>query len=923
VHSRPSRSAAALLGLAIVTAFFVAPAPVAAAPANLVANPSLEEGAAWPSCFTASGWGTEGEWAFATGRTGARAVAVTVTDHEAGDRKLMPSESAACAPSVEAGQTYELGVWYISTAPVHLTAFRHSAAGWSYWGDFGTQPAQPVWAQATATTPPVPAGTDRIVFGLSLAADGTLVTDDYSLWMTGAPDEATPAPTVTPSPTPTPTPTPTPSTSPTATPVPTPTATPAPTPTPTAVPTPTATPTPTSSSSPTATPTPTSTPAPPTDPDNLVVNPDLAVGETLPDCFLSAGWGDHSTTQAITAGIPAGSADGARSYTYTMADRSSGDMKLIQAETPGCAPSVEPGVTYAVGVDYRSTSPVNGFTVFAHRPTGWSYWTELGDLPATDGWERADAELPEIPADVDRVSFGVSIAADGELSTTGYSLTALPDVAPTPTPTPTPSPTPTPIPPGDEALIGDWEVIDAEMPVRAIHTTLLYDGRILMVAGSGNDGNAFAAGEFTATVWDPADDSFTDIPVPYDMFCTGHVTLPDGKVLLSGGTEAFPEEDQGPNTFKGSKKSYYFDPEDDAFHPTSDMAGAHWYPTLTKLGNGDLWAAGGLDEKAEGTVLTEIFDTSAMSWLPSWQVPQTWSFWGTYPHMYLLEDGMLFYAGGHTFGNGLPGTGASLYDWTTAQIWDVPGLREKDMRDQAGSVILPPAQDQKVMIVGGGNTDTNLPGINLVDIIDLSEPAPAYEPGPSLPGPGKAYVNVLNLFDRTVLAANGARYNRAGDVYSAALYTPEDEAWMSIDPDPIGRNYHSSAILLPDGRVAIMGSNPADNSFEPRISVYSPPYLFRGERPVIADAPAAVGYGDSFALEVTGDVVSASLTSPMSATHQTDTNARLVDVPLVGSGAERTAQIPANPNLLPPGPYMLTVLDTDGVPSIAEWVWVS
>ena len=70
-------------------------------------------------------------------------------------------------------------------------------------------------------------------------------------------------------------------------------------------------------------------------------------------------------------------------------------------------------------------------------------------------------------------------------------------------------------------------------------------------------------------------------------------------------------------------------------------------------------------------------------------------------------------------------------------------------------------------------------------------------------------------------------------------------------------------------------------------------------------------------------MVSASLMAPMSATHQTDTNARLVDLPLAGEGNTRTVQVPDNPNLLPPGPYMLTVLDAKGVPSEAKWVWIS
>jgi hypothetical protein len=607
--------------------------------------------------------------------------------------------------------------------------------------------------------------------------------------------------------------------------------------------------------------------------------------------------------------VPAGAAAGSRSWSVRIDAYTSGDAKLIQAEDAGCAPSVVPGQSYDLSVDYRSTSEKNSVTVFVHTAQGWQYFTDLKVLPPSGEWTTATARIEEIPEGVDRISFGVSLYGVGELKTTGYSLR---QVVPEPAPQA-----------GDPALVGSWDVLETELPIRAIHSTLLHDGRVLLIAGSGNDGNYFAAGTFRAVVWDPATNGFTEVPVPYDMFCAGHVTLPDGKVLLAGGTAAFPEENQGPNTFKGSDRSYYFDPEDDSFHQLSDMAGAHWYPTLTKLGNGDVWAAGGLDEKAEGTVLTEIFDHSLMSWLPQNSVPQTWSFWGTYPHMFLLDDGKMFYTGAHTFGNGLPGTGASLYDWKSAQIWDVPGLREKDLRDQAGSAFIGPVQDQRVMIVGGGNTDTNNPGTNLVDIVDLSEPSPAYRPGPALPGPGKAYVNLVNLPDRTVLAANGAQYNRTGDVHTAALYDPGDNAWLPVDADPVGRNYHSSSILLPDGRVAVLGSNPMDNSFEFRISVYSPPYLFQGERPRILEAPGAAGHGDVVDLQVEGDVVSASLLAPMSSTHQTDTNARLVDLPLAGAGTSRTVQVPDNPNIVPPGPYMLTVLDAEGVPSEAKWMWIS
>ncbi|GMA33044.1 galactose oxidase early set domain-containing protein [Litorihabitans aurantiacus] len=822
---------------AAAAALAVAPAlvdPGASAAPGAVVNAGLEDGADWPTCFTAAGWGTEAEWSLVPGRGGGRAVGLTITDHTAGDRKLMMSESAQCAPTVDVGATVDLGVAYSSSAPVSLTVFRETPQGWVYWGDLGRFPATADWAEASATTPPVPEGTSRITFGLSLDTSGTLTTDDYTLAASAAPEPEPPAPE-----------------------------------------------------------------------GGGVGNPWQLEGERA--CLMPAGWGENDVETAFSTDVPDGAPAGARSLALTMTNHVSGDVKAIQSQEIGCAPDVAAGGLYTASLHYRSTSPRTTMTVFKHDADGWSYWTDLAALPATTGWERRTVALPEIPAGVDRVSFGVAISADGELLTTGHALEPVAQE---------------PVPPGGPESVGRWDVQDSEMPVRAMHTTLLSDGRVLLVAGSGNDQAQFDAGSFTAAVWDPADDSYTEIDVPYDMFCSGHVTLPDGKVLISGGTESYPGAGDGPTTFDGTDASYYFDPADDSFHPTSDMAGAHWYPTLTKLGNGDVWAAGGIDEKAEGTVLTQMFDTSTMTWLPSNQVPQTWSYWGTYPHMYLLEDGMLFYAGAHTFGNGLPGTGASLYDWRTAQIWDVPGLREKDLRDQAASVLLPPAQDQRVLIVGGGHTELNAPAISLADVIDLSDPQPAYTPVADLPGPGKTYVNLVNLPDRSVLAANGATHNRTGDVRTAALFDPGDESWTPVVPDPVGRNYHSTAVVLDDGRVAVFGSNPGDGSYEMRVSVYSPPYLFAGERPTITDAPDAVTYGQRIQLGTTGDIASASLMSPMSSTHQTDTNARLVDLPVAGDGTLE-AQVPDNPDLLPPGPYMLTVLDTDGVPSVARWVWVS
>lgn len=828
--------AGALVGVA------VAPRADAASAPNLVINGSLEKGTTWPDCFAQSGFGTAAKWTTVKGRDSKRAVSLTISGYKEGSSRLLQVESAACAPAVQPGATYTLSAYYKSTAVTSMTAYVHTAAGWAYWTELGTAKVSKDWKKASAVTPRIPAGVDRIVFGLTLSANGTLTTDDYSATLLDSPPPVSAIP------------------------------------------------------------------------GDLVVNGTLSqVKDDVPVCFTYTKTGNNKISKKVLKDdLPAGAPKGSRSYSITVSKWVTGDAKLLQSEAAGCAPTVAEGTLYDVSIAYKSSATSNSLTAFQHTAAGWAYWTEVKAVPSSKNWTTATATLPAIPAGVDRVSFGISIAGNGTLVTTGYTLV--------------PSPPPPVEPPNeglDPAAAGSWEVLDTELPIRALHTTLLNDGRLLLIAGSGNSEENFAAGTFTAVVWDPVKDTYKDIPVPYDMFCSGHVTLADGKVLLAGGTEEYPDPTEGPTAFAGSAKSYYFDPEDDSFHQLSDMADAHWYPTLTKLADGDIWSAGGIDGKKEGTVATEMFDSSSMSWLPLNQVPQTYSYWGTYPHMYLLDDGAMFYSGGHTFGNGLPGTGASIYDWTTAQIWDVPGLRFKDLRDQAASVLLPPAQDQRVMIVGGGNTETNVPATNTTDIIDLSVAAPEYTPGPDLPGPGKMYLNLVTLPDRTVLSANGATFNRAGDIKTAALYNTAENSWKSIASDPIPRNYHSTAILLPDGRVAIFGSNPGDNSFEKRVSIYSPPYLHKGTRPTITGSPERATYGDSFSLTVTGDVASASLMAPMSATHQTDTNARLVDIPLAGVDGTRVAQIPDNPNLLPPGPYMLTVLDTAGVPSIAKWVWIS
>jgi hypothetical protein len=187
------------------------------------------------------------------------------------------------------------------------------------------------------------------------------------------------------------------------------------------------------------------------------------------------------------------------------------------------------------------------------------------------------------------------------------------------------------------------------------------------------------------------------------------------------------------------------------------------------------------------------------------------------------------------------------------------------------------------------------------------------------------HVSAVLLPDRTVLATGGGRSENQDAVLPAEIYDPVANVWRTVASSSVPRFYHSTAVLLPDGRVVTMGSQPGDGSRETRIEIYSPPYLFKGSRPVITSNPATMSYGGSYSLQLSTaakNIKYVSLMRPMATTHSTDTEQRLVDLPVSGtrSGSSLRVTVPTNQNLAPPGNYMLTVVDKNGIPSVAKWV---
>ena len=474
------------------------------------------------------------------------------------------------------------------------------------------------------------------------------------------------------------------------------------------------------------------------------------------------------------------------------------------------------------------------------------------------------------------------------------------------------------------ACQGAWQVTATPSPIRSVHVALMHTGKVLVVSGSGNSRGDFDAGTFKTSVWDPTTGGFQSVATPWDAFCSGHAFLADGELLVAGGTTAYP----GPatnNANAGSPKTYLFDPGTSKYVAEPDMATARWYPEAVELGNGNIFTVGGLDDKGLQTNASQIFNSQTSTWSPNKAPPGQLNFMPLYPSLHLLADGRLFYSGVNVFGAGSATPG--IWNTTTNAWTPVPGLTDPGLRDQGMSVLLPPAQDQKVMVLGGGNQDQPVAAVASTAIVDLKSANPSYVPAPPM-DVNKMYVSAVILPDSTVLETGGASttvHNGDHAVLSTQVFDPKTSTWTKEASPVVPRVYHSSAILLPDGRVATFGGNP-DDGYEMRIEVYTPPYLWTGTpRPTIDGAPTELGYGGAYSVSTTesSPLRSAVLVRPMAVTHSTDPAQRLIDLPFTTTPNGVSVSVTNNPNLAPPGWYMLFVVDGTGVPSVAKWVHLS
>ena len=332
-----------------------------------------------------------------------------------------------------------------------------------------------------------------------------------------------------------------------------------------------------------------------------------------------------------------------------------------------------------------------------------------------------------------------------------------------------------------------------------------------------------------------------------------------------------------------------FDPATSSWSRVADMHTARWYPSLTELADGRLVAISGNSSDASHWADTpEVYDPPSNTWtaLTGVSTPQVHE--EEYPFSYLAPNGKVFTIG--------PSEDNSFFLDATNKTWTAVGGKSGVLN--GSSIMYRPG---KVLYTGGAADIVNTtPAQSNAATIDLTAATPTWSAVPPMTE-SRVYHTLTMLADGKVLAVGGESTSDQSIVTTGKLPTeiwdPATQTWTPQAPIATARNYHSTAVLMPDGRVMVTGgghtynlSGPGQYSYQ----IFSPSYLFAGARPTITSAPTTASYGSTMSVSTpdAASIASVNLVSLGADTHQLDMSPALRAVVLHARRVGRSTSPP-------------------------------
>ena len=465
---------------------------------------------------------------------------------------------------------------------------------------------------------------------------------------------------------------------------------------------------------------------------------------------------------------------------------------------------------------------------------------------------------------------------------------------------------------------GAWSSV-INTSVVPIFQAVLPNGKVLIWDSVGQGApEQMPDNSFTrAMVWDSTTNTSVRRDVSgYNIFCAGYTQLADGRVLVAGGNKNA--------ALDGIVQTHIFDWRNETWTRGPDMASARWYPAVQALGNDEAVIVGG------GPAIPEVYQTDG-------KLRQLTNASGYSDRLYAFltarPNGQVELMGPPTQMNTINTSGTGAITATKA--------RDGINRTYGGFATY---DIGKVLVAGGGDIteggQTHVPTKTAV-LVDVNGNSTSAGPTASM-SVGRRQHSLTILADGSVLAtggesrANNANVDLANPVFAAERWDPATEKWTVLSGASRVRQYHSSATLLPDGRVLTGGGGVCASCvnvgyLEKNVEYFEPPYLYKKDgsgqkatRPVIGTAPSTATYGQKFDITSSqaSSIAKVGLVRLGASTHSQDQGQRYVPLAFNATGNTITATAPASSNIAPAGYYMLFIIDSAGVPSVAKMIKV-